>query len=131
MVLGNIAELEEPAARVVEDAVEDDSNTACVSGFNERVERLVTPEHRVDLEIVMSVIAVIRGTLEDRVKPNRVYAQIDEVVEFFNNAPEVAALITVMRRRNVPRLDPGPDIDLPRAMKPIWEDLIEDGIFDP
>ena len=85
----------EAAARVVEHAVEDDPHPALVGPVEQLAQGVVTAEQRVDREVVVRVISMIRGRLEDRRHVDRGHAQVDEVVQVFGDAEQVAALESV------------------------------------
>ena len=121
----------EPAAGVVEDAVEDDPHAAAVRRVEELAERRVAAEERVDLEVVVRVVAVVGGRLEDRRQVQRVDAERLDVVEVLDDPEEVAALEAVVRRRGVPRLERARLRDPRAARESVREDLVEDGVSDP
>ena len=108
LVLGDVVELEEPAAGMIEDPVENDPDAALVCSSEHRVESLVAAEHRVDAEVIVGVIAVVRGALKDRVEPKGVNPQFGEVVEFVGHAPEISALVAMKGGWLVPRFEAHP-----------------------
>ena len=124
-------ELEEAAAGVVEDAVEHDADAPGVGFVDQPAEGRVAAEHRVDLLVVVRVIAMVRGRLEDRREVDGVDAQVAQIVEMLDDADQVAALVAVIRRRRAPLVEvPGlGDRQAPR--EPIGEDLVEDRVADP
>ena len=69
-------ELEEAPAGVVEDAVEHDADAPGVGLVDQPPERGVAAQHRVDLLVVVRVIAVVRRRLEDRREVDGVDAQV-------------------------------------------------------
>ena len=62
----------------------------------------VAAEHRVDLLVVVGVVAVVRGRLEDRREVDGVDAEVDQVVELLDDADQVAPLIAVVGRGGAP-----------------------------
>ena len=129
--LEDVVERPEAATGVVEDAVEDDPHPALVGAIEQLAERRVAAEQRVDLEVVVRVVAVVRGRLEDRRQVDRGDAEVLEVVEPLGDAEQVAALEPVRRRRRVPRLE-RPGLRHPLARRePVREDLVEDRVADP
>ena len=94
----------EAAAGVVEDAVEDDLHPARVAGVEQLAERGVAPEKRVDRQVVIGVVAVVRGGGEDRVEVERRDPERLQVVEPIDDAEEIAALESRGGRRRIPRL---------------------------
>ena len=77
----------EAASGVVEHAVEDDPDPAVVGGVEQLAQRRVAAEQRVDREVVVRVVAVVRGRLEDRREVQRVDPEVLEVVEVLGDAP--------------------------------------------
>lgn len=76
---------------VVEDAVEGDPDASLVRCVDEVVEVVVVTEPRVDGEVVEGVVAVRRGG-EDRPEEESVAAQVADVVEPPDQAPEPVML---------------------------------------
>ncbi len=103
-VLEDVVERPEPAPGVVEDAVEDDPHPAVVGRVEQLAQGIVATEQRIDRQVVVGVIAVVRGRGEDRVEVERGDAEILEIAEVLGDPAEVAALEAVGRRRRVPRL---------------------------
>ena len=64
--------LEEAAAGVVEDAVEHDANAAVVGFVDQPSESGRSPQHGVDLLVVVGVIPVVGRRLEDGREVDRV-----------------------------------------------------------
>ena len=60
---------------MVEDAVEDDADAARLHAAS-TLERRVAAQHRIDLIVVVGVIAVVGGRLENRVEVDGVDAQV-------------------------------------------------------
>ena len=56
-------------------------------------------------QVVVGVVAVVRGGREDRVQVERRDPEVGQLVEPLGQAEEVAALVAVVRRRRVPRLE--------------------------
>ena len=107
-MFGDVVELEEPTAGVIEDPVENDPNAALVCSSEHRVESLIAAENRVDAEVIMGVIAMVRGALEDRVEPKGVNPELGEVVKFVGHAPEISALVAMKGGWLVPRFEAHP-----------------------
>src|SRR2546428_667641 len=59
-------EVEAVRRGVVEDTVEDETDSLCLGSGRQRGERRVSPERRVDVVVVVRVVTVIRARLEDR-----------------------------------------------------------------
>ena len=70
-------------------------NPALVGLVDEPAKRVVAAEHRVDFLVVVRVVAMVRGRLEDRREVDRVDAQVGQVVELLDHADEVASLVSV------------------------------------
>ena len=121
----------EAATGVIEHAVEDDAHPALVGAIEQLAQGGIAPEQRVDVEVVVGVVAVVRGRLEDRGHVDGVDPEVLEVVEALDDPEQVAALEPVRGRRRVPRLD-GPGLAHPIAGgEPVREDLVEDRVADP
>ena len=69
--LEDVVEGPEPATGVVEHAVEHDAHPAFVRPIQELAQGRVATEERVDVEVVVGVVAVVRGGLEDRGQVDR------------------------------------------------------------
>src|SRR5207302_5899681 len=67
-VLQDVVELEEAAACVVEDAVEYNPYTPRVGSIEQRAQGSVAAEQRVDVVVVVGVVAVVGRRLKDRVE---------------------------------------------------------------
>ena len=52
-------------------------------------------EHGVDLLVVVGVVTVIRGRLENRREVECVHPEVDEVIEVLDDADQVTALIAM------------------------------------
>ena len=59
--LQQVMERPEAAARVVEDPVQDDPHPAAMCSVEQLAQRSVAPQHRVDVQVVVGVVAVIGG----------------------------------------------------------------------
>ena len=82
----------EPPPGVVEDAIEDHPHPAVVGAVEQLAERGVAAEQGIDREVVVRVIAVVGGRLEDRRQVDGGDPQVLEVVEVLHDAAQVAAL---------------------------------------
>ena len=80
------------------------------------------------VEVVVRVVAVVRGRAEDRGQVERGDAQVLEVVEVLRDPEQVAALEPVVRRRGVPRLERARLADARAGRESVREDLVEDAI---
>ena len=93
---------------------------------------LVATQQRVDRQVVVRVISMVRGGREDRRQVQRRDPEVREVVEPLGDPQEVAALEAVDRRwarpmvRVRPGLGPGST-----GSEPVGEDLVEDRVADP
>ena len=61
----------EATTRVIEDPIEDDPHAAPVALVQQFAQRLVSAQQRIDLEIVVRVVAVVRRGREDRIEVQR------------------------------------------------------------
>ena len=88
-----VVAVEVPAVRrrVIEDAVEDQMDAPGVRGSDERRERGVSSQRRIDVHVVGRVVAMIRPRIEDRRQPDRGDAERLQEVELLRHAFEVAA----------------------------------------
>src|SRR4026209_2016704 len=124
-------ELPEPAAGVVEDPIERDPQPAAVGDVQQFAQRVVAAEEGVDMEVVVGVIAMVGGRLEDRRQVDRGDPKALQVIEFLEDAQEVAALDPVVGRRGVPRLEWTGLRHARASGESIREDLVEDCVPDP
>ena len=121
----------EAAAGVVEDAVEDDPHAAGVGRVEQLAQRRVAAEQRVDRQVVVGVVAMVRGGREDRVQIEGVDPEIGQLVESLGHAEQITALVAGVGRWRVPWLQ-RPWLGDPLARgEPIRKDLVEDGVADP
>src|SRR6266540_5044283 len=116
---------------MVEYAVEHHLQPAPVRFVEQRVEGRIAAQQWVDLIIVVGVIAVVRGRLEDWREVDRGRAQVLDVVQALDYAEQVAALVPLGRRRAVPRLEVV-RLDQPVALREaVREDLVEHRVLHP
>ncbi len=130
-VLEDVVELEESPAGVIEHAVQDDLDPLRVRPVDQAAERGIAAEHRVDAEIVVRVIPVVRGRLEDRREVDRVDAQIQQIIEMFEHPDQVAPLVPVRRGRVAPGVEVRGLGDRQAPGEAVGEDLVEDRVADP
>jgi len=130
-VLQDVVELEESPARVVEHAVEHDLEPLGMGSVNQSPERGVSAEHGVDPEIVVGVVAVVRGRLEDRREIDRVDAEIGQVIQVFEDPVEVAPLVPVGGGRVAPGVKVGRLGNREASREAVRKDLIKDRVADP
>ena len=100
--------------RVVRHPVEQEPHAALVAAGDQIVEVGVGAEDRIDAAVVGDVVAEVahrRG--EDRRQPERVDAEVGQVVELVGDARQVADAITV------------------RVGERPWIDLVDDGLTPP
>ena len=129
--LHHVMEWEEAATGVVEDAIEHDAHPAPVRGVEQLAQGVIAAEQRIDLEVVVGVISVVRARAEDRGQVDRADPEILEVAEVLGDPAQVAAFEPVDGRWRVPRLE-GPRLVDPLAGgEPVREDLVEDRVADP
>ena len=123
----------EAPARMVKDPIQDDADVAGVGGIQQGPQRRVATQQRVDHHIIIGVIPMVGRRRKDRVKIERGNAQGLQIIELFNNAIQVAALIALLFRRRAPRFQ-GNAIGMARlraAGKAIRKNLVENGLFHP
>ena len=71
----------EAAAAVVEDAVEDHPHAARVRLVEQLPQRLVAAQQRVDRQVVVRVVAVVRGRAKTGCQVQRRDAEVGQLVE--------------------------------------------------
>ncbi len=86
------------AAQVVEDAVDDDPDPARGRVLDEIVPVLLRPEGRIDLRVVLRVVAVVAAGVEDRVEVDGGDAQADQRIQLLVDALEVATQVIAAAR---------------------------------
>ena len=84
-------EVEAVRRGVVEDTVEDETDSLCLGSGRQRGERRVSPERRVDVHVVGRVVAMVRSGVEDRREPDRLDAERLQVVELVLDPLEIPA----------------------------------------
>ena len=77
------------------------------------------------------MIAMVGRRSEDRVEVDRCDPELGQPIEVLNNAEKVAALVSMERRRSVPRLEVDGFAHTVRLGETVGEDLIEDGVLHP
>lgn len=88
-----------------------------------------------DLIVIMGVIAVITGGLKNWGEINGINSQILEIIQLFNNAPQVATFVALQPWHFFPGF-PGYCsqefmMGLLAVGKAIGKDLVKNRIFDP
>jgi len=116
---------------MVEHPVQHHPEVAAVTTFQQSVEGGVVAQQRIDLEVVVSVVAMAGGRGEDRVQVDGVDTQVGEPVEAVGDSCKVTSLVSVKARRRVPRFQTRRLRRPSRTGEPVGEDLIEDGVLDP
>lgn len=91
LIFAFFIEIEAVRARMAENSVENNSDSALFRGGAEGAEILFRAENRVDNRIVAGIVAVIGICLENRVEIDAGNAQISEIRELFFNAFKIAA----------------------------------------
>jgi hypothetical protein len=116
---------------VVEDPIEHDSDVSFVRLVDQRPQSLVSPEERVDREVVVCVIAVVRGRLKDWTEVDRSDAESLQIVKVLDYPKQISTFEPVDSRRRVPRLEVGRLRYLRTDGEAIRKDLLEDRVVDP
>jgi hypothetical protein len=126
-----VIELIKATAGVIKYPVEDDTHAAPVSLVEQPFERGIPAQYRINLRIVVRVIAMIRCRLKDGAEIQCVNAEVCEIVEVFEHAQQIAALEAMRGRRGLPGLQGGRLLDADAGGKTIGKDVIEHNILDP
>ncbi len=84
-ILDDVVERPEAAPAVIEDTVEHDAHAPGVRGIEQGTQGLVAAEQRVDRQIVVGVIPMVGGGLEDRCQVERGDAQVLEVAQVLDD----------------------------------------------
>ena len=95
--------LKEAATGVVEDAIEHDADALGMRCFDQTAQGLVAAQHRIDLVVIVRVIAMVARRLEDRRQVDRVDPQVHQMIQVLDNPPQITAVIALLRGRRVPR----------------------------
>ena len=103
--------------------VEDDTHAAPVRLVEQPFERGIPAQYRINLIIVVRVIAMIRGRLKDGAERQCVNAEVCEIVEVFEHAQQIAALEAMRGRRGLPGLQSGRLLDADAGGKTIGKDV--------
>jgi hypothetical protein len=130
-VLQDVVEGEEAATGVVEDPVEHHSDPPLPARGEQRFERSVAAEHRIDVEVVERVVPMIARRVEDRIEIEGIDPQFGQPIEVLDDPPQVAALVSAARGRSRPWLETSRFRHPLRPGEPIGEDLIEDRVGHP
>ena len=87
--------------------------TGIEGGIQQLTKGRVAAQQRVDQQVVVGVIPMVRRRREDGIQAEGVDPQVDEVVEVLDDAQQVATLEAVSRRRVSPRLESAGLLDTP------------------
>ena len=85
-VLQDVVELEKAAAGVIEHAVQHDANVPGMGLADQFPQSGVAAQQRIDFLVIVRVVAMIAGRLEDRVQIDRVDAEVGQVVQVLGDA---------------------------------------------
>ena len=139
-----LVEVAAVVARMVEYAVQHDSDSPLSRLLHEAVQVLLRSEQAVDAHIIARVVAVIGVRLEDGIEIDDGHMQAGEHVELFGDAVEIAAEEVVVEHLSVlvgaiarlsapivPKNLVGLDGIAPRLIKAVGEDLIHHAALEP
>ena len=93
----HVHERREAVAGVVEDGVQDQLDLPLVQGLHQLPERRLVAELGIDLQVVLGVVLVGAGRLEDRREPDRLHSQRGEVGDLGDDAAQVATVEGAVR----------------------------------
>ena len=113
---------------MVEDAVEDDLDAGAVGRAHQLGELLVRAEERVDAQVVLRVIGVVAGSVEDGVEVDRRDAQALQVADAPGDAGQVAAEVVAAARRlgaGLGRVDVEAAVALRQRVPRLTDDAIQ------
>jgi hypothetical protein len=102
-----------------------------MEGIAQGVEGRVAAQQWIDLIVVVGVIAVVAGALEDGGEVDGVDAQPLNVIEVVNHPVEITTFVTLRCRRRVPGFEVGGFDQAGAFGEAVGENLVEDGILDP
>src|SRR3954451_22902712 len=91
----------------------------------------VAAQQRIDLVVIVGMVAMVRGRLEDRSEVDRRRAKRLNVIEMLDYAQQVAAFVALNRRRAIPGLKIARLGQLVALREAVGENLVEDGVLDP
>ena len=121
----------EAATCMIEHAVENDAHAARVRRVEQFAQRLVPAEHRIDVEVVIRVIAMVRCARKDRAEVERGDAELLQFAKSLGDAAEIAPLEAVARWCGIPRFEWTGRLRARRSCESVGEDLIEDSVAHP
>jgi hypothetical protein len=116
---------------VVEHAIEHDPEPALVTGLHQPPQHLQIPELRVHRKIILGVVFMVAGTLENGREIQRRDAEIGQVVQAVDDPFQVAAHEIAVGRRAAPRLYAQRIAGGFAPGKPLDENLVEDRVAHP
>ena len=116
---------------MVENAVYDDAHPVAVSGVEQGVEIFAYTEFWVDFIVVAGVVAVVGGGEENGVEVEGVHAELEEIIEFLDDAAQVAAHKIVEGRFCSPFCDVGGVISRVAVGETVGENLVENRVLYP
>ncbi len=109
---------------VVRDEVEDHAQAARVGGIDELAEVRLRAQPRLDGSVIGRVVAVMRGTREERRQPEARRAEVDDVVEPLQQPADRPAVEPGRGRRRREGTSAG-------RREPIEEDLVDHRVAQP
>ena len=125
-----MVEWEEAAAGMIENTIRTMRISRWWAALSS-LKKLHSTQQRVDQVVVVGVVAVIGSGLENGIEVNGSYAEVSEIIEFFQNAHQVAAFKAVNGGKTVPAFKLAWFGDLAAPGKAVRENLIKNRIFNP
>ena len=77
---------------MIEDAIKDHRNVELLCGGEESLQRGVPPKSRINLQVVVAVVAMVGVRIKDRVEVDRVHANGDQMRQAQSDAVKVTAV---------------------------------------
>ncbi len=85
-IFQDVIELEESTAGMIENAIQYNTHISAMDFFQQFLESFIATQHRVNLEVIMGMIAVVTGRLKDRIEIDCIHPQILQVIQLLEHA---------------------------------------------
>ena len=132
-VLHQVVKSPEAAAAMIEDTVQHETHAALMNGGDQGIKSSIAPQQRIDRQVVVGVIAMIRCGAEDRRQVQTGDAHVPKFIERLDHPVEVTSLKPLLRRVVAPWFEVQRALvhDLAAATETVRKNLIEHRLRHP
>ncbi len=132
-----MVKLEEPAAGMIKHTIQNDPDSSLVCRLKKLSKSSITTQNRINIAIIMGVIAVISGRGENGIQIDSVNSQISQVIQSFHNTQQIPTLESMISGFGTPFLQIAGffrvtvHFKTTALCKTIGKDLVKNSIFNP